>query len=117
ARALAQLLPIRLHASTGQRVALTFYLAGIAAAGHVGENEILMVSFQRPEDIADGRRDRPGDALAALAELHDLMRSEIDFRPPQEALFEPPTGRPLEIEERRIVVAYHGVDLVRFIVR
>jgi hypothetical protein len=116
ARALAQLLPIRLHASIGERVALAFDLAGVAAAGHVGEDHLGMMPAQRPEDIADRRRDRQSDALAALAELHDLARGPIDFRPAQrDALVEPPTARSLEIEERRVVVAHRGIEPIGFV--
>ena len=75
-----------------------------------------MMPAQRPQDIADRRRDRQVDALVVLAELDNLARAPIDFGPAQEALVEPPAARLREGEERRIVIAHHGVDLVRFVV-
>jgi hypothetical protein len=50
------------------------------------------------------------DALAALAELGNLARGPIDFRPAQEAFVESPAGHVSKFEERPIVIAHDGVE-------
>src|SRR5262249_13875100 len=116
ARAPAQPTPIVLHAAIGEWIALALHPAALAALADIGEGEILMVPAQRPQDIADRRRDLQADALVALAELNDLARGPIDFGPAQEALVEPPAGRLREGKERRVVVTHDGVELVGLVV-
>src|SRR5262249_2617567 len=81
-----------------------------ASLTDIGENELRMVTLQRPQNFADGRRDRHRDDTPALAGLANLPRWKIDLRPAQKALFEPQSRGAGEGEERRIVGAGLGFE-------
>ena len=75
-----------------------------------------MMPAQRPEDFADGRRDRHRDLLAALAGLTDLRASQSTSRPAQQALLQPQPGGLAKAKNGAIVVARRGFEPVGFVV-
>src|SRR5262249_22068849 len=62
---LVQALPIGMHATVGQRITLALdapcVQARTASLTAIGENEFGMMPAERPQDLADGRRNRHRD--------------------------------------------------------
>ena len=86
------------------------------ALGDEGENVLGMMSLQRPQDVADARRDGYRDPPVALAKLDNLAGILLHFVPTQQALPEPQPGGTGEGEERRKVFAGGGVELIGLII-
>src|SRR6516164_6284241 len=77
----------------------------MGARGNERENIFGMMPPQRPEDLADRRRDRSRHQSPALAALPDLGCIPIDVLPAQQALIEPQSGGLHQAKDRKVIVA------------